>query len=162
MDLKSLAGEIDQLESLFSNTALAVSGIIILITVTILLLFIFKRKKNTKELNILIYHNKLKELQQNSTNWQKGKNHIEKLLYEMTENVQPDECMDPKIDVPNDSKPPYHHIPIYGLHHKLLRERSEKVKRHNDLNTPLDIQELRDVATLAKRLRSRARHSVGT
>lgn len=163
MDFKNLAGEIVQFDSLFSNTALVVSGIIILvITVPILLLFIIKRKKRANESSILIYHNKLKELQQNCDNWQKGKNRIEKILYEITENVLPVDHPDPITEVPNNSGTLNYEIPVYGYHHKILKEHNTQVKRHNNISTPLDIQELKDVASLAKRLRARARHSVGT
>jgi hypothetical protein len=164
MDFQYLARETVRFDSLLGDTTLVVSGIItLIIIIPILLLFIIKRKKKATKLNILIYHNKLKELQKNSNNWQKGKNRIEKLLYEMTEKVQPVECPNPVTEVPNNKNNMRDYdIPVYGRHHKILIERNAKLKRRNDLNTPLDIQELRDVATLAKRLRSRTRHSVGT
>jgi len=165
MTLESFIGEIAQYDSfLFNKSGVAGWGLLIVaVTVLILLLWIAKRKRKAKDVSILIYHNRQQELlRKNSNQWEKGKNRIEKLLYEITEHAQPGECLNPQPDLSNNNKRRYCDIPIYGRTNQMLRERNAKVSKSKDSSTPLDVQELQAVATLAKHLRARSRHSVRT
>jgi len=163
MALAHLIGEIASYDSLLFNRAAAAEwGLLaIAIATPILLFFILKRRKRAKKVSILIYHNRQKNMQQKkSNNWEKGKRRIEKLLYEMTDHIQPAEFIHPRSGLTNANKPNYYDIPIYGRTNKILRERNLKVNRPKDSGTPLDVQELMAVSTLAKQLRARSQHSI--
>jgi hypothetical protein len=163
MALAHLIGEIASYDSLlFNRTTVAGWGLLaIAIATPILLFFILKRRKWAKEVSILIHHNRQKDiLQKRSNNWEKGKRRIEKLLYEMTDHIQPAEFIHPRSGLTNANKRNYYEIPIYGRTNKILKERNLKVNRPKNSGNPLDVQELMAVSTLAKRLRERSQHSI--
>ena len=165
MALVHLIGEIVQYDSLLTGKdAVAKWGLLIIaITVPVLLFFILKRKRKTKAVSILICHNRQKDtIQKNSGKWEKGKSRIKKLLYEMTDHMQPGEYLNLRSDSTNNNRRCYFDIPVYGRTNKILRERNMKVNRPHDSGTPLDVQELKSVSTLAKQLRARSHHSIRT
>ena len=165
MALAHLIGEIVQQDS-FSLNKVVVARWALLITAVILpilLLFIVRRKKRGKKVRMLIYSKKQKDiLQTNSDNRERGKKRIEKLLYEITELLQPGEYLNYRANSSNDGERHHYEIPIYGRTNKILKDRDMKVSKHNDLGTPLDVQELKAVSTLAKQLRARSQHSIRT
>ena len=165
MALAHLIGEIVQYDSLLTGKAAVAKWVllIIAITVPVLLFFILKRKRKTKAVSILICHKRQKDtIQKNSGKWEKGKSRIKKLLYEMTDHMQPGEYLNLRSDSTNNNRRCYFDIPVYGRTNKILRERNMKVNRPHDSGTPLDVQELKSVSTLAKQLRARSHHSIRT
>jgi hypothetical protein len=163
MALAHFIGEIAFYDSLlFNRTAVAEWGLLTIAIATLtVLFFILKRRKWAKEVSVLIHHNRQKDmLQKKSKNWEKGKKRIEKLLYEMTDHIQPGEFLNPQSGLTNTNKRNYYDIPVYGRTNKILRERNLKVNRPKDSGTPLDVQELMTVSTLAKQLRARSQHNI--
>ena len=163
MALVHLIGETASYDSLlFNKTAAAGWGLLAIAIVTpILLFFILRRRKWAKEVRVLIHHHRQKDMQQKkSKNWEKGKKRIEKLLYEMTEHIPPGELVNSRPGLTNAGKRNYYEIPIYGRTNKILRERNLKVNERKNSGTPLDVQELMAVSTLAKQLQARSQHSI--
>ncbi len=164
MTLDSFVSEIAQYY-LFQYYQVEAAGwglLIIAITVLILLLLTLKRKRKAKDVNILIYHNRQQDLRQKtSEQWEKAKTHIEKLLYEITEHVQTSESLKLKPDeLPDNNERHYYDITKYRHTNKMIRERAAKARQVKKPGTPLDIQELQAVATLAKQLRARSQQRV--
>ena len=135
--------------------------LIIAMTVLILPALIMKRKRKTKNTNLLIYHNRQENLQQESPEqWEKAKTHIEKLLYEITEHQPINE---------NPSCRPVELLTETGqyLFEINKRKHADRVSINKNVKPelkrscpPLDVRELQSVATLAKRLQSRNRHRI--
>jgi hypothetical protein len=163
MALAHLIGEIAFWDSLlFNRTTVAGLGLLIItITTPILLFYILKRRKWPKEVNILIHHNRQKDMPaKKSNNWEKGKRRIEKLLYEMTEHIQPGELFNPRPGLTNTNKRNYYDVPVYGRTNNILRERNLRANRPKDSATPLDVKELMAVSSLAKQLRARSQNNI--
>lgn len=163
MALVHLIGEIAFYDSLlFSRIVVAEWGLLTITVITLILLFfIFKRGKRAKQVSVHIYHNKQKDmLKKTSSNWEKGKRRIEKLLYEMAEHIQPGEFLNPHSGLTNTDRRNYYDAPVYGRSNKILRERNLKLNRPKDSGTPLDVKELMAVSTLAKQLRARNQNNV--
>ncbi len=163
MALVHLIGEIVHGDSLFSGEAVVAKWGLLIIAVIIptMLFFLFKHRRKAKEMSILIRHNRDRNnIQKNSGKWEKGKRRIEKLLYEMTDHMQPAEFLNPRSGLTNNNGRHYYDIPVYGRTNKTLRERNMKINRPDESGTPLDVQELKAVSTLAKQLQARSHHSV--
>ncbi len=130
------------------------------VTTLILLLLILKRRK-AKGMNVLIFHNKQQHQEKTSQQWEKAKTHIEKLLYEITEQGAANEspCRLPAELLVDKGR---HYSKILGQRRtdEMLIDRTEKSNRLKRAGSLLDVQELQDVATLAKQLRARSRHRV--
>jgi hypothetical protein len=163
MALVHLIGEFFQYDSLISgNTAVAKWGLLaITITLPALLFLITKRRKN-RGTSALLFHNRPgNTIQKNSGKWDIGKKRIEKLLYEMTDHMHSDEYLNPRSGLINNKRHSYD-IPVYGRTNRILRERNTKINRPNASGTPLDVQELKTVSTLAKQLQTRSHNSIRT
>lgn len=128
----------------------------------ILLLFILKRKRKTKDMNLLIYHNRRRNLQQEtSQQWEKAKTHIERLLYEITEQQVIDESLNQKpAELSVDNRQCYSELVRQKHLHKMPVERAVESSRAKRSDSMLDVHELQAVADLAKRLQARNRHRV--
>jgi hypothetical protein len=160
MALEYIIREIASYDSLLFNRATVECALLAIVIVT-LTFFVLQRGKRAKEVSLLIHHNKQKEMLNNkSKNWEKGKKRIEKLLYEMTDHIQPGEFINPRSGLTDTNKRNYHDTPIYGRTNKMLRDRNLRLNRPKDTATPLDIQELMAVSTLAKRLQARNHHGM--
>jgi len=165
MALAHLIGEIVRYDSFISGkVAVAKWGLLIItITVPTLLFFIVKRKRKAKEKSVLLFNNRRRDtIQKNSGQWEKGKKRIEKLLYEITDRMHPDEYVKSQSDLTINKKRQYYDIPVYGRTNRILRERNMTNNRPNESGTPLDIRELEAVSTLAKKLQARSHHSIRT
>lgn len=164
MALVHIIGEFFQYDSLFSvKTAVAKWGLLtITITVPALLFLIVKRRKKRNTSALLCHNRPGNNIQKNSGKWEKGKKRIEKLLYEMTDRMHPDEYLVSKSDLANNKRRQYYDIPVYGRTNRILRERNKNINRNNESETPLDVRELKTVSTLAKQLQARSHHSFRT
>lgn len=162
MALNSIISESSRYYPFLSYQFGAVGWGLLIITFIVLTLFlIVKRKRKTKHVSVLIYQNRQQMRQGTTEQWEKAKTHIEKLLYEMTENSQTHEPLNP------------HPLELFANNKHCFENskngKSRTVAGQNPVDTdqliksktPLDVQELHDVATLAKRLRSRNRQKVG-
>ena len=139
-------------------------SLILVLLLSISLLSILKRRGRMKNAGILIYQHRQYELRQNSTQqWERGKRHIRELLYEITEQDQILES--PKL------QPLERSIPDIRLNDIINKSEnaaavpgnsSAWVRRSQQSNTPLDIEELQAVAIMARRLSSRSRQHVST
>ncbi len=135
---------------------------IVAIAMLILLLLILKRKRKTKGMNILICHNKQQNLQQKtSEQWEKARTHIEKLLYEITEQGVTNESLSRQpAELLADNEQHYCEIVKQKRVDKMRRDRAVESRRLKRSSSLLDVHELQAVATLAKQLRARGRHRV--
>jgi hypothetical protein len=167
MALEIPVSALAQNHSLMFINQIAVAGwglLIIAVMVLILPALIIKRKRKIKNANLLIYHNRQQEPQQQPPEqWKKAKTRIEKLLYEITEH-QP-------INEPVRSRP----IESLNETGQYIFDNIKKQNRTKSISInkiaksglkssrpPLDVKELQNVATLAKRLHSRHRHRITT
>jgi hypothetical protein len=164
MALVHLIGEFFQYDSLFSGKAVIVKWGLLIITIAVpAFLFLIVKRRKKRNTSVLLCHNGPgNTIQKSSGNWEKGKKRIEKLLYEMTDRMHPDEYLISKSDLINNKKRRYYDIPVYGRTNQILRERNKTVNRKNESETPLDVRELKTVSTLAKQLQSRSHHSIRT
>ncbi|MBN2180591.1 MAG: hypothetical protein JW715_01660 [Sedimentisphaerales bacterium] len=95
--------------------------------------------------------------------WEKGKIRIKKLLYEMTEDMPGVEILNTdSVRFSNGNKSDYYGISVQKRPQRISKERNIQKSRPNNSCAPLDLQELRDVALLAKNLRSRGHHRIRT
>jgi hypothetical protein len=166
MTLDIFAGEIAQYYS-FLQCQVGTAGwglFILVITMMILLPLIVKRKIKAKDANLLIYHNRQKNLQQKtSQQWENAKTHIEKLLYEITEHQPINESMKCQpVELLADNEQNYYEIAKPAQVDKMLKDRTVKSTRSKRACPPLDIHELQAVASLAKQLQARSRYRVRT
>lgn len=164
MALVHLIGEFFQYDSLFSSKAAIAKWGLLTITITVpALLFLIVKRRKKRNTSALLFHNRLgNTIQKNSGKWEKGKKRIEKLLYEITDHMHPDEYLVSKSDLANNKRRQYYDIPVYGRTNRILRERNKNINRNNVSETPLDVRELKTVSTLAKQLRARSHHSIRT
>lgn len=166
MTLQSILSESAQYFSfLYYHIGTARWGLLIMaLIVLIILLSMFIRKSRMKHVSVLIYQNRQQELRQKTTEqWEKGKMHIKELLYEMTEHAQTHESLDLQSQyLPVQSKRDHHKITQYTHAGTIIKRRPVSPRQLRKSNTPLDVQELQDVATLAKRLSSRSRQHVSS
>lgn len=128
--------------------------LVLFVTAILVLIVIIRQKRRSKLQSLLIYHNqKPKAESKNPEQWGKAKAHIEKLLYEITENRQISDFLEGQ-SINSDTKLDYE---VIG--HKQNELIPERQNEHEDScghsNQPLNVQELRAVATLAKQLQTR-------
>lgn len=128
--------------------------LVLFATAILVLIFILRRKRKSKLRSVLIYHNQKPKAQTQTTEqWEKAKAHIEKLLYEITEHRQISEFIE-RQSVNSDEKFNYE---VIG--HKENEQTPEIQNEHEyprgHSNQPLNVHELRVVATLAKQLQTR-------
>lgn len=128
--------------------------LILFVTAIFVLIVIIRQKRQSKLQSLLIYHNqKPKAESQNPEQWGKAKARIEKLLYEITENRQISDFLEGQ-SINSDAKLDYE---VIG--HKQNELISESQNEHENStgnsNQPLNVHELRSVATLAKQLQTR-------
>lgn len=165
MALEIPVSALAQNHSLMFINQIAVAGwglLVIAVMAFILPTLIIKRKRKIKNANLLIYHNRQQEPQQQPPEqWKKAKTRIEKLLYEITEH-QP-------INEPLRSRPieSLNETGQYIFDNINKRNHTNRVSINKiakpglkSSRPPLDVNELQSVATLAKRLQSRNRHRV--
>ena len=165
MALAHLIGEIVRYNSFFPGKAAVVKWGLLIITITVpaLLFFIVKRKRKAKETTVLLCNNRRRDtVQKNASQWEKGKKRIEKLLYEITDRMHPDEYMKSQSDLTDNKRRHYYDVPVYGHTNRILRERNMTINSRNESGTPLDIRELEAVSTLAKQLQARSHHNIRT
>lgn len=167
MALEITANALAQNHSLLSVNQIVVAGwglLIIAVMAFILPALIIKRKRKIKNANLLIYHHRQQDTQQTPpAQWDKAKTRIEKLLYEMTEH-QP--INEPVISRPIESlnETGQYIFDNINIRNHAKRVSINKIAKPGLKRTcpPLDVKELQSVATLAKRLHSRARQRVTT
>ena len=130
--------------------------------VLITLLLIIRRKRKLKRVSVLIYQNRQQQLRQKTNKqWENAKTHIEKLLYEMTEHGQNHDSLKSlpqEVLVKNER----HNYKMTEQENAgmIMRAGTVRSRQLRKTNSPLDVQELQAVATLAKRLSSRSRQRV--
>ena len=128
-------------------------GTILFVSAIIVFIVILKQKRKSELRNLLIYHNrKPKPEIQTTKQWQKAKDHIEKLLYEITENRQVSDFLK---DQSKNSDEQFDYEVIGRKPNELMPERqTEHENSTKQSNQPLNVHELRAVALLAKQLQT--------
>ena len=127
---------------------------VLFLTAILVLIVVLKQKRKSKLQSLLIYHNQKPTAEiQTTKQWEKAKAHIEKLLYEITEHRQLSDLHEEQ-SINTDEQ--FNYEVIGHAQNELIPERqNEHENSIGHLNQPLNIQELRAVATLAKQLQTR-------
>ena len=128
---------------------------LVLFVAAILVLFlILSQKRKSKLQSLLICYNKKPKVEiQTTEQWEKAKAHIEKLLYEITENRQISDFLEEQ-SIRSDEQ--FNSEVIGHKQNELIPERQDEHENSvGHANQPLNVHELRAVATLAKQLQTR-------
>lgn len=127
---------------------------VLFLTTILVLIVVLKQRRKSKLQSLLIYHNQKPKTEiQSSEQWEKAKAHIEKLLYEITEHRQiPDSLEEQSIK----SDEQLNYEVIGHAQNELIPERQNEHENPSEHSSqPLNVHELRAVATLAKQLQTR-------
>jgi hypothetical protein len=137
---------------------------LILATIVLLaLILILTRHRASKNLRTKLFQTQEQHsLIKPSEHWGKAKEKIENLLREITEYRQV--CEPANHQTQNSSSINkliiQYENPRHNKNNQIYIEQTEQAEHLKDSNPPLDIQELQDISTLAKRLQARNRHRI--
>jgi len=128
--------------------------LIIFLTTIFFLIVVIKHKRKSKSQSVLICHNKrLKTETQTTEQWEKAKAHIEELLYKMTEQWQRSDFLEQQLS--NSSEQLNCEVIKHRQDECISREEGRQEESSRKSSQPLNVHELKAVATLAKRLHTR-------
>jgi hypothetical protein len=145
------------LSSYFQGSTTEGILLIIFLTAIFFLIVIVKHKRKSKSQSVLICHNKkLTAETQTTEQWEKAKVHIEKLLYKMTEQRQSSDFLEQQLSNSDE------HLNCEVIKHRqaecISTEGCKQEESSRQSSQPLNVHELKAVATLAKRLHTRNQH----
>ena len=127
---------------------------VLFLTAILVLIVVLKQKRKSKLQSLLIYHNQKPKTEiQTTKQWEKGKAHIEELLYEITENRQITDF--PERQSINTDEQCNFEVIGHKQNELILENQNEHENSIGHLNQPLNVRELRAVSTLAKQLQTR-------
>ena len=123
------------------------------IAIFVLIIIMRQKRKSQLQSPLIYYNQKPKAEIQTTEQWEKAKVHIEKLLYEITENRQISDFLEGQSK--NSDQQVNYEIIGHKQNELISENQNEQENSQENSNQPLNVHELRVVATLAKQLQTR-------